>query len=64
MPTKKYEITCLQLEKFERYKLCHAELLPLLVSHEEFLLSWINVCDILCKQVISARILVAKKHLN
>jgi hypothetical protein len=34
------------------------------VSNDEFLLSWINVCDILCKKVISARILVAKKHLD
>jgi len=58
------KIKLLKKAKFARNKLCHAELIPLLVSHEEFLHFWIEVCDLLGKPEASARIRVIRNELK
>lgn len=59
---KQYNL--LMKAKFARNKLCHAELVPLLENHDEFLISWINVCDMLGEVEASAKILKIRNFLK
>jgi hypothetical protein len=61
---KDAEITCLRKAKFARNSLCHADLLPLLASYDEFLQSWIEVCLMIGKPLASARIQTVNDYLN
>jgi hypothetical protein len=63
-PKNSYENLLLREAKFARNKLCHAELVPLLEKHDEFLISWIKVCDMLGQVRASAQIQVIRNYLK
>ncbi|EFX68573.1 hypothetical protein DAPPUDRAFT_114407 [Daphnia pulex] len=62
-PTNK-QYNLLRDAKFARNKLCHAELIPLLENQDEFLISWIEVCDKLGEVEASAKILKIRNFLK
>ena len=63
-PTKQRDMKLLKTAQFARNKLCHAELVPLLERHEEFLLSWSGVCDLIGKEEFGKKILEIRNDLK